>query len=60
LWARIFSAAMVGSPYRVTCTWPIINGSSASAVKPPASRTIFAAKETAATTDGSSTAMGTR
>ena len=35
-------------------------GSSVSAVKPPASRTIFDANDTAATTEGSSTAMGTR
>ncbi len=56
--SRIAARAASGSASSVTWTWPIIRGASAEAVKPPPSRTIFAASDTAAITDGSSTAMG--
>jgi len=55
---RMAARAASGWLSSVTCTWPIIRGGSASAEKPPPSRTIFAASDTAAITDGSSTAMG--
>ena len=41
-------------------TWAVMIGSSASATKPPPSRTMRAAFDAAAITDGSSTAIGTR
>ena len=43
-----------------SCTCAIITGGSASAWKPPPSRTMRAPFEAAATTDGSSTHIGTR
>jgi hypothetical protein len=49
---------MSGTP--TISTWAVITGSSASAWNPPPTRTMRAALEAAAITDGSSTAIGTR
>ena len=52
--------AAAGSSTPITSICAVITGSSASAMKPPPSRTMRAAFEAAAMTDGSSTAIGTR
>jgi hypothetical protein len=43
----------------VSWIWPVTIGGATCAVKPPEARTMRAAFEAAATTDGSSTTMGT-
>ena len=59
-WARMRAAEAAGSATPTSSTWAVITGASASASKPPAARTMRAAFEAAAITEGSSTAMGTR
>ncbi len=49
----------MGAELGVSWTWAIIHGGSEWAVKPPPLRIIFAALEAAATTDASSTHIGT-
>jgi hypothetical protein len=59
---RCASTARAAAPTSGTssnCTWAVITAGVASAWKPPAARTIRAALLAAATTLGSSTAMGT-
>ena len=54
------SLAPWGSATSTTWTWAIITGSSAEQKKPPCSRATGARLLAAATTDGSSVAIGTR
>ncbi len=58
LWVRIVNLADAGSETSVTCICPIIIGSVELAWNPPFCRAIFAALLAAATTDGSSIAIG--
>ncbi len=58
LWASNSSRAWYGSWQPATWIWPSISGGVLDASKPPASRTSLAALDTAAITEGSSTAMG--
>jgi hypothetical protein len=53
-------AARSGSGTSHSWTWPIMTERDTSARKPPPARTILAALDAAATTDGSSITIGTR